>query len=312
MSYVIWRLHRPHALAAAVALLVLAAVLVPTGLSMAGTYDAAIASCAATHSCGELPNLLFQNDGLIIEVVTGTIILPALLGVFWGAPLVAGEIEAGTQDLIWTQGVTRRRWMAANTAWAMAVAIGWGAALAILISWWRIPENALFDRFSPGAFDIQGVAPVAYSMLAMAVGIAAGVYLRRVLPAIVTALGAFIGLRVLIGLVLRQHFLAPLTSKLPAVSGGTGAAAHAWRISNYIASPAGQTSQTGVPIPTACQTVGFQRFESCLAAHGYHRLLTYQPAGRFWTFQAIEAGIFTVLAAGLLALAFWRITTRDA
>ena len=30
---------------------------------------------------------------------------------FWGAPLVARELEAGTHRLIWNQSVTRTRWL---------------------------------------------------------------------------------------------------------------------------------------------------------------------------------------------------------
>jgi ABC-type transport system involved in multi-copper enzyme maturation permease subunit len=313
MSFVIWRLHRAHALVATAGLAVLAAVLVVTGLNMANTYDAATATCAASHSCDQLPSLLFQGDGLIIDVVSGTMILPGLLGVLWGAPLVAGELEGGTQDLIWTQSITRRRWIATNMAWAIAVAILWGLVLTLLVSWWRIPENGLFDRLSPGAFDIQGIVPVAYSVCAMAIGIAAGVVLRRVMPAVTTALATFIGLRVVVALVLREHFLAPVTSKSPIdVSPFRGSIAHAWWLHGYITSPSGQSSQTGIAIPPACQTMVLNRFQSCLAAHGYHRIVTYQPADRFWTFQAIEAGIFAVVAVALLAIAFRRITTAEA
>ena len=155
MIYVIWRLHRTHVLAATTGLAALVAVLVVTGISMANTYDTATASCAASHSCSDLPSLLFQNDSLIIDVVSGTMILPAVLGVLWGAPLVAGELEAGTHDLVWTQSITRRRWMATNIAWAIVVAIVWGAVLTLLVSWWRIPENGLFDRLSPGVFAFR-------------------------------------------------------------------------------------------------------------------------------------------------------------
>jgi ABC-type transport system involved in multi-copper enzyme maturation permease subunit len=312
VSYVIWRLHRSHVLVATAGFAALAAVLVATGVNMADTYQGAISSCGATHSCDQLPSTLFQNDAAIIDVVTGTMILPALLGVLWGAPLVAGEFESGTQDLIWTQSVTRRRWIATNIGWAIAVAILWGAALTMLVSWWRIPENGLFDRLSPGAFDIQGIVPIAYSVLAMAVGIAAGVFLRRVLPAVIAALGAFIALRVLVGLFLRQHFMAPMTLRLPInVSNGSGATAHAWWLASYIISPTGQSSQTGISIPVPCQTPQFTRFQACLASHGYHRILTYQPANRFWSFQVIEAGIFIALAAAVLAVALWRVTTAD-
>jgi hypothetical protein len=33
-------------------------------------------------------------------------------------------------------------------------------------------------------------------------------------------------------------------------------------------------------------------------------LAQYQPASRFWLFQGVEAAIFVLLAAGLLALAY--------
>jgi hypothetical protein len=37
---------------------------------------------------------------------------PALIGIFWGAPLIARELETGTYRLGWTQSITRRRWLA--------------------------------------------------------------------------------------------------------------------------------------------------------------------------------------------------------
>jgi hypothetical protein len=49
-----------------------------------------------------------------------------------------------------------------------------------------------------------------------------------------------------------------------------------------------------------------------MTAHGFHVLITYQPAGRFWAFQGIEAGIFLVLAAALIAVAFRLVLARDA
>jgi len=36
--------------------------------------------------------------------------VPGLIGIFWGAPLVARELETGTYRLAWTQSVTRKRW----------------------------------------------------------------------------------------------------------------------------------------------------------------------------------------------------------
>jgi hypothetical protein len=54
------------------------------------------------------------------------------------------------------------------------------------------------------------------------------------------------------------------------------------------------------------------QLNSCLAAHGFHARILYQPASRFWIFQGIEAGIFIVLAAALIAVAYRLVLARDA
>jgi len=56
--------------------------------------------------------------------------------------------------------------------------------------------------------------------------------------------------------------------------------------------------------PRALQSVG-----SCLHRHHVLQYAVYQPAERFWTFQAIETGIFLTLAVGLAAASIW--WTRD-
>ena len=56
---------------------------------------------------------LFYNGGLAVLAVA-----PAVLGIFWGAPLVAREIETGTYRLVWGQSVTRGRWLAAKLGFA--------------------------------------------------------------------------------------------------------------------------------------------------------------------------------------------------
>jgi hypothetical protein len=52
---------------------------------------------------------------------------------FFGAPLVAGEVEHGTHRLVWTQGVSRRHWAVVKvgvvSAAAVAVGIIWPKVL---------------------------------------------------------------------------------------------------------------------------------------------------------------------------------------
>ena len=189
-----------------------------------------------------------------------------------------------------------------------------GRGPAALVSWWRGPANALAFpgvRFDPGIFDIQGIVPVAYSVFAVALGIAAGAAFRRVLPAMATTFAVFVGLRFLIAEFARPHYLTPASmlirwprQRLPSGS---------WVLRASSPDPAGSATAAspsrtfrGLPRPMAT------RRPSCMTAHGYRDLITYQPAGRFWAFQGIEAGIFLVLAAALIAVTFRLVLARDA
>jgi hypothetical protein len=314
MNHLIWRLHRNQVYFAAAALAGLTVLLVVTGTVMAHDYHRFLDTCAATQSCGDGQGQLFSGDGAIFDIVNLTMAVPLLFGLFWGAPLVAKELEDGTHNLVWTQGVTRRNWLGTNVMWVLLAAAVWGAAIATLVSWWRTPENALGSRFD--SFDVQGFVPVAYSLFAVALGIAVGSLFRRVLPAIAVTLGAFVAVRVAVGVYLRPHLMAPLTSSGASASGG--APAGSWVLSSGLVGPHGEALGRGISInqiPTACQSVGVGEkglVLPCLVAHGFRQVVTYQPPGRFWAFQGIEGGMFLVLAAGLIGVAFWRVLSRDA
>lgn len=314
MNELVWRLHRTQLLFVACAVAALTVLLLVTGITMANDYHVFLSTCAATQSCSDTGQL-FSGDGAILDLVNLTIVVPLLFGLFWGAPLISKEFEDGTHNLVWTQGVTRSHWLKTNVLWALAAAAVWGGAIACLVSWWRFPENAVGSRFD--TFDIQGIVPVAYSLFAVALGIGVGSMVKRVLPAIATTLGAFVAIRVAIGVYLRPHYFAPVVKALPLISASGGAPPGAWVISTSIAGPAGQSLGTSLSpgdIPAACQLVHLgdkgQTF-SCLASHGFSQVVTYQPAGRFWAFQGIEGAIFLVLAAALVGITFWRVLSQD-
>jgi hypothetical protein len=316
MNFLIWRLHRNQVFFAGATLAVLTVLLLVTGSVMAHDYHVALANCAATQTCANLSSQLFRGDGAIMDVVDLTLVVPLLFGLFWGAPLLAKELEDGTHNLAWTQGVTRRHWLGSNVGWALLAATAWGACLAALVSWWRFPENALDTRF--GAFDLQGIVPIAYSLFAVALGIAVGSVCRRVLPALATTLGIFVAIRVAIGVYLRPHYIPPVTKLFALLEGQPGAPAGSWIISSTIVGPGHHAPGyefTLNDVPAACRStfIGGKGISgTCMAAHGFHQLMTFQPANRFWAFQGIEASIFVVLAAALIGFAFWRVLSRDA
>jgi hypothetical protein len=316
VNHLIWRLHRNQAYFALAALGALAVLLLVTGITMADDYRTALAECGATQSCGDLGSILFRGDGAIIDVVDGTMVVPLLFGLFWGAPLLAKEFEDGTQNLAWTQGVSRWRWVRGNIAWSLLAAALWGAALAALVSWWRYPENALTSRFD--AFDVQGIVPVAYALFAVALGIAVGSVIRRVLPSLAVTLVVFVAVRAAVGVFLRPRFLAPVTKVFRLAGPATGPHG-AWVLSQGLVGPSGTFLGPGLDfseIPAACQTApppgGKGVLSQCLATHGFRQSVTYQPAGRFWAFQGMEAAIFVLLAAALAGFAIWWVLRRDA
>jgi hypothetical protein len=167
-----------------------------------------------------------RGDGLFSLPLPMLIILPPLIGMFLGAPLVAGELELGTYRLIWTQGVTRLRWLAVKVGAQIGITLLVFALISLLIMWWNGPFNRLggdlrampfdFDprmRGDMGAlpFEIEGIVPLAYVAYALALGIAAGTFLRKTIPAMIVTLLGYLAARIPIDALARPRYLPPLS-----------------------------------------------------------------------------------------------------
>jgi hypothetical protein len=333
MTWLVWRQHRNQGYVAAAALAAFAFVMLETGHVMASQYRSALAGCTASHNCSSLANGLILGSPWSDALVTFTVVVPCLLGVFWGGPLVAREFETGTSQFTWMQSVPRRRWLSVKVGWALLAAAAWGGAVAGLVTWWSSPENALqHQNFQPSQFDIQGIVPIGYAVFAVALGIAAGALLRRTLPAMAITLVVFTFLRLVVGQDFRSHYMTAVTKTFSFARGVPVPAGSFWQVSGGVVGPGGlvpggSSSGSGphltvdnVPInlaslPSACRTLAFtgpRKFFTCLTTHGYHGFITYQPADRYWAFQGIETAIFVVLAAALVAVTAIVVLRRDA
>jgi hypothetical protein len=95
----------------------------------------------------------------------GTVLVgvPAAMGAFWGAPIVAGELEAKTHLLAWTRGVTRRHWPSVTLLLGGSVAAVLAAGLSLASTWWAAPIDAAGSRIAPATFAQRGVAPIGYA-----------------------------------------------------------------------------------------------------------------------------------------------------
>ena len=230
MSWLIWRVYRAQAVTVAVLVAAFAALLLVTGVQVAAQWHSALATCTQSHTCGSLPDTLFLGSHAVGFLVIMTLGVPAILGMLCGAPLVAHEFETGTSQFAWTQSITRRRWLAVKAGWLLLAAAAVGAVVSGLVTWWSGPNNALqANAFSPGRFDIMGIAPVGYAVFAMALGITAGALVRRTLPAVGITLAGFIAVRFVIFSWLRPHLIAAVTTYIPLSSGFTPVGAY-WQL----------------------------------------------------------------------------------
>jgi hypothetical protein len=326
MTWLVWRQHRIQFLLGAALLAAFTVLILITGVQVADQFRAAQAACALHQGCRHLGGL-FMGSHVVGFLVISTLGAPVLVGLFWGAPLVAAEAEAGTTQFAWMQSVTRKHWLTVKIGWMLLAAAIWGGVISALVTWWQSPNNAeQLNQFDPGRFDLMYLVPVAYSLFAMALGIAAGALLRRVLPAMAVTLAGFIAVRALIALLARPHYLSPVTVYYKVTSGFIPPGAF-WQIASGVLGPNGQPIAqpndmpyvNGIPqtlLPASCAPVAngpANPSAACTQALSHFRgFLTYQPADRFWAFQGIETGIFLALTAALIAVTAVVLLRRDA
>ena len=325
MTWLVWRQYRAQGAIASVLLAAVAAVVLVDGFHIASEWHSIVVRCAGNSAC-------LQQDAPLVNGVVGdlpylSLLVPVVLGMLWGAPLVAHELEARTSDFAWTQSVTRTHWLTAKAGWLLLAAAACGGVLAALTTWWSGPINALSaDAFASGQFDTQGIVPIGYAVFAMALGIAAGTVARRTLPAIAVTLGGFIALRLVISDFLRPHYITAVTTYY-SVTGSFTPRGQAWVLSQGAVSRAGVVVASGwgdlyPALPASCQKLlpavgggkgaSLTAVFSCMKAHGWRGFVTYQPSYRYWPFQGIETGIYVLLAAALIGVTFLVIRRRDA
>jgi hypothetical protein len=360
---------RIQAITAAVTLAAFTILLAATGPHLASIYAAdGLDRChgsgclsPATYFTGSLVSSPYE---VLFLLSTGIILLaPAVIGLFWGAPLIARELETGTAALAWNQSVTRTRWLAVKLAIGGLAAMAVTEALSLIQTWWAVPiSQAAADgsgagvaqsRFSQLNFPTHGITPIGYAAFAFALGVTAGALIRRTVPAMAVTLAIFAALQVAMPLWVRPHLAPPDRTVIPVTSLGAALASPspggtsytllavgipgqpgAWLLSSGPVNPSGQATNT---TPAACISlanasasagvgqgagtgIGTQvgrsaqgqqgtpvDFLDCLAGHGIREAITYQPARRYWRFQATETAIYLVLALALAGCCFRRL-----
>jgi hypothetical protein len=105
VTWLTWRQYRMSTVISAALLAAFAVLVVITGRNMAAQFHDAFGSCLATSTCRFPNDNIGLGGGPLGFIIEFTLAVPAVLGMFIGAPLVAREIETGTGQFSWTQAV---------------------------------------------------------------------------------------------------------------------------------------------------------------------------------------------------------------
>jgi hypothetical protein len=340
-----WLQFRIQAVTAAAVLAAFAVLFAATGPHISSLYAASGLSTCHGGNCfnlgGSFDAELTSYQPLYLVSVALILFAPAVIGIFWGAPLIARELETGTSALAWNQSVTRTRWLAVKLTVVGLTAMAVTEGLSLMQAWWAAPlgravshgapAGALSQgRFTQLIFASHGLTPLGYAAFAFTLGVTAGALIRRTIPAMAVTLAIFAALQVAMPLWIRPHF-APADHAVIAESpgdeagGATGPGGNtltdvatslpgqpgAWILSSAPVNAAGQPVST---TPAACSASSIENnlpdFDGCLTSQGIREAISYQPASRYWPFQWTETAIYLALALTLAGYCFRRLNRR--
>jgi ABC-type transport system involved in multi-copper enzyme maturation permease subunit len=317
MVLVTWLQHRA-ALAGVIALFAgLTLYMTIVGLPLHHSWDAVVACHPASSlSCQNLLGHFSDVKRNGTQIATALQVLPALIGAFVGAPLLAREMETGTFRYTWTQGFGRTRWIIAKLALIGGTLTVIAAAFGELCNWYFGPYVAgnLLGPLDSRIFDLEGIAFPGWVLAAFAIGVFAGMLIRKVVPAMAATMAVVAGLGVAIGLHLRIHYLAPL------VTTNVGISKANLTLTSWFTGRNGQVidPDTATNLINQGSKYGNGNFSSNaayaqdLAKQGLTQWTAYQPPSRFWPFQGIEGGGLLALAVLLVAATIWLVHRRAA
>ena len=301
MICLLWRQHRAQALWAALILSAFSALMVVVLLSanhwLSGYHqwvkDLADAGCPPpdAHSgtfhvrsgatCnalrgqypGALGNSAFVSryNFTILVFQDGLPATLAIIGALIGAPLVAREIEQRTQLVSWTQSVSRRRWYVTKVT-ALAALLGVaGLATGVVAHQLQLPlwmGGLIGSRWI--WFFSMDLALTGEIVLAFALAVAFGAWLRRTLPAVGAALASFLLLLFASG----------------------------WTVRTL--TPASHTTGPSFDVPVGGWVIRTSQVHS----------VPYHPAGQYWALQLVFMTVLLALASGTLAVGWYATRTR--
>jgi hypothetical protein len=267
MVWLTWRHHRWKVLVTVAGLLALGGFLLVHGQR---TADIAAGLALGSDELEQAMTDRFTAVSRILGWLPGVAIL---IGLFWGAPLVAREYERHTNQLAWTQSVTRLRWLATKLGTLSVLVVLAGLALGGMVSAWRstFAGTHYATAFGNGVlFSVSAVVPAAWWVFAFMLGVAAGAVVQRMLPAMaVTVVAYWLAFWSVLEFA-REHYATPERLVVSETS----------------------------PVPDGALVTGWTPDA---------RVWYYHPPSRFWQFQWTEVALLLAVTLVLTAVTMRRV-----
>ncbi|MFJ5264162.1 ABC transporter permease [Streptomyces sp. NPDC088387] len=247
----------------------------------------------------------FQRYDMAWGLATGLLLVAPILIAGWaGSSLIGRELEQGTARLTWTQSVTPARWLASKLA-LPAVVIASGTLVLTLLhrllwsadGFLREATNTREWHNSP-TFTTNGTIATAYALLALAIGVLAGMLTRKASSGL--TLGV-LGLLVVTGAVneLRPRLWPVDTvtdpNEYPPING------------TMVDEGALTASGDRITDPLCLDNVECQVREGVV---GYYR--EFHPPAHFWPLQLVETAVLLAVAGLAIWAAFGILRRRVA
>ncbi|MFE3162645.1 transporter [Streptomyces sp. NPDC059224] len=237
------------------------------------------------------------------------VVLPVVIGVFWGAPLLGRDRELGTHRMILAQGMSRGQWFASRFALAATTTTALSGLLAAVFAWWWRPAaDRSYGLFWYDDTALSGSGPrvVAAALFGLAAGTLLGLLTRRVVEAMGLTLLATGAMVLLLEWTHWSRLLVPPHTYVSAGSTPKAPMGEKWSTGDYglITASGRHDSVFNCAFPSGTQ------LRECMATHGYvARFYEANPAGDYWAFQWTDTAILgglAVLLTGVTVLLLHR------
>ena len=295
MIWVTWRQHRTQAIVCLGVFCVVAIFAIAVGAGMRSAFDAdGLGACLARSGGSGCPAVITSfvhrfNGPASVTQNAPLFLIPGLVGVVVGAPLLGRELEQGTWQLAWSQTVPRTRWLITKLALVTGGLVVFGAAITAVMSWYHAPLDRVSTRLQPPPFNYEGVLLPCSLLCAFGLGVLAGLLLRNTIAGMVVAYIVWeIPSAVITLLNGPINFPPAATERITCRAGCPGAGTNS--------------------VPPVTGHLG--DLVTGVVHRGDQLIVSYVPAGRFWALQLIEGGLFLVVAAAALGTAVWLLHRR--